>query len=470
MGPNEQRLRAALNRADFNPAIGKSLDWTYQGLNVNWVMDGLRDVAPKLADYGITGRTPDAAKEAFLRLADKMEQQQADLDKSGRALSDAANEFWEAERVLNDNPATKTDPGPFQYDPNDSRTEEQQKLDHNGKSDAYAAEATQRETAFGEALKKVDKQYYLSAVALSEVHGMGAPPDPYAPEPVGGAGGGAGGAGGGGGGVPGGGGTRPPGDGIPVSDPRDPDGQRDPDGPRDPDDPRDPEDQRDPDDPRDPDDLPEPFPTPTPHDPHPSLPPSAPHPGGPLGPSTPSAPAPIPSTTGSLPGHAVTPGLPGPAAGALGAGLAGGAVAGGLTGAIRGATGGAVSGVGVPRGAAPNALGASSRTSASGALGRGTGAAAGSTARGAGAGASGRGAVRGGAKSGGRAGGRAAAAGGRGVAGKSSGKAPLKGSAAVGRNGRRSEDDEDARRERLDSIAETSEWIDDDGAAPGVIG
>ena len=31
------------------------------------------------------------------------------------------------------------------------------------------------------------------------------------------------------------------------------------------------------------------------------------------------------------------------------------------------------------------------------------------------------------------------------------------------------EDEEDGRRERLDSIAETSDWIDDDGAAPGVI-
>ena len=118
MGPNEKKLREALARADFNPAVGKALDWSYQGLDVKWVMEGLREVAPRLGDYGITGATPNAAHDAFLRLADKMDQQQQDLDKAGDALSDAAAAFWDAGQVLEDHPQTQQDPGSFSYDPN----------------------------------------------------------------------------------------------------------------------------------------------------------------------------------------------------------------------------------------------------------------------------------------------------------------------------------------------------------------
>jgi len=40
---------------------------------------------------------------------------------------------------------------------------------------------------------------------------------------------------------------------------------------------------------------------------------------------------------------------------------------------------------------------------------------------------------------------------------------------AGGGQGRRTKDERSAKRDGLDWIAESSEWIDDDGAAPGVI-
>ena len=118
MGPNEKKLREAIGPRRLQPgrrqarSTGPTRGSTSSG---SWRAARGRS---RLGDYGITGATPNAAHDAFLRLADKMDQQQQDLDKAGDALSDAAAAFWDAGQVLEDHPQTQQDPGSFSYDPN----------------------------------------------------------------------------------------------------------------------------------------------------------------------------------------------------------------------------------------------------------------------------------------------------------------------------------------------------------------
>ncbi|MFD1246436.1 hypothetical protein ACFQ3F_01425 [Nocardioides ginsengisoli] len=130
---------------------------------------------------------------------------------------------------------------------------------------------------------------------------------------------------------------------------------------------------------------------------------------------------------------------------AVGAGIFGGA---GLAGAVRGALGG--------RGALSSgggSIGASSRSGGSATLGR----SGGSTGSGTPGSQAGRG------------GGRGAGAGGRGSAGGSGGRGGRGGAgAAGGRGGRRKNDDDQY--DEQDLFDDGSDWLDDEGTAPGVLG
>jgi len=442
MGPNETKLRAALATADFDRAIGRSLGWTYSGFDLKWVGDALRDVAPRLGDYGMTGSTPDSANAAFLRLAERVDARWKEMEKAGQALSDAAGAFGDADQMLKDNPASKTDPGSFTYDPNSSDDEQTQRLAHSGKAEAYSREHDAREQKFAAVLKSVDLAYRSSSQKLAEVHGLEPPPGLDTPGTPGG---------GPGGPVPGGGGSDsghpwvpdsddPPLD-IPRDIPREP-----PVGPE----PRDPE-PRD-SEPRDSE----------PRDPEPreAEPCEAdwdwgPDPYGPRGdPADPTPGTPLGDPTGPQPGTytpggytpvrgGATPQDAGPPPGLMGA-LPGGLIGGGAAGAV-----GMARGVGAvdASGSSAKSIGATSSAGSVGGLGRG-----GTTGTAGAAGAAGAT----------RAGGAGAARGG-----------PAKGAGgsrgAAGSRGRRSTDERSAKRDGLDSIAESSEWIDDDGAAPGVI-
>lgn len=165
---------------------------------------------------------------------------------------------------------------------------------------------------------------------------------------------------------------------------------------------------------------------------------------GPTGPG-PTGPGP---TTGTGPGS--TGGGPGINPAAIGGGLAAGVFGGpGLVKAVRGA----LSGRGV-FGPSPGAIGSSSRTSGAGTLGRSGGAAPGSPV--------GRNAGRGGGAGG--AGGRpgTGTAGGRGRGGG-------RGVAGAGAGGRGSKGRDEEGRER-DLFDDGSDWIDDEGAGPDVLG
>ena len=197
MGPNEKKLREAIVTANFNPAVDRSLQWAYGGLDLKFVGTGLRDTAPKLGEYGITGETAEAANAAFLRLADEMDKHWKEMEKASEALSQAADAFWDAEQVARDFPlsAAVADPGAFQYDPNSTKDLETQKLDHGKDVSAYNQDAAAREKAFGDALTHVDTVYLQSSKTLAEVHGMEPPAEPGGTP---------------GGGTPGGGGGYPP--------------------------------------------------------------------------------------------------------------------------------------------------------------------------------------------------------------------------------------------------------------------
>ena len=319
MGPNEKKLREAIVPANFNPAVDQALEWAYHGLDVKWVMEGLREVAPRLGDYGITGSTAEAANDAFLRLADEMDQHRQDLDKAVRRCRMLRTRSGTPSRCPGP-PADPQDPGAFSTT-RTPRSPRSRSASTTGKADQYDAEATARETAFADALAAVDTQYYQSSVTLSEVHGMEPPADPYGDD-----GGGTG--GGGGTGVPGGGAVPPggprvrPGGGGPGWAPKPPDGDVpwEPPRPPPPPPPTWPPTEEPP--PRDwPPTVPDPddptWPT-TPTQPTPT-------PGGPLGPSGP-LPGPTPGGGAIVPPGSVTPpSAPSPVAGALAGGLVGGA-------------------------------------------------------------------------------------------------------------------------------------------------
>ena len=194
MGPNEKKLREAIVTANFNPAVDRSLQWAYGGLDLKFVGTGLRDTAPKLGEYGITGETAEAANAAFLRLADEMDKHWKEMEKASKALSEAADAFWDAEQVARDLPlsAAVADPGAFQYDPNSSKDLETQKLDHGKDASAYSQDVAAREKAFGDALTHVDTVYLQSSKTLAEVHGMEPPAEPGSTPGGGGPGGGGG--------------------------------------------------------------------------------------------------------------------------------------------------------------------------------------------------------------------------------------------------------------------------------------
>ena len=176
-------------------------------------------------------------------------------------------------------------------------------------------------------------------------------------------------------------------------------------------------------------------------------------------------PTPVPGTDVAPP----TPGTSSPGvggstglglAGAAAGGIGGGALSAGLaTSGIRGggvapiSTGGSTATSGV------RGIGATSRSGASGTLGRG----AGVTPTGAGAGASSRG---GGARSSGVAGRGGGSRGGTGSRGGAGGRGAATGAAAGGRSGR-SKDDE--KKKRSGDFDDSEDWIDDEDVAPGVL-
>ncbi|GAA4697157.1 hypothetical protein [Nocardioides conyzicola] len=168
------------------------------------------------------------------------------------------------------------------------------------------------------------------------------------------------------------------------------------------------------------------------------------------------------SASGSGLGSAL--GVGGATAGGMAAGLIGAKLTGALKGGLFPTSGGAAAGT-AGRGTAASAvkgIGASARTGGAGTLGRSGAAAAGAqgkSAAGAGRSGAGAGAGRSGAGAG-RSGAGAGRSGGRGGAGGRSGAGP------TGRSGR-NKDDEKGKKKELFDVAE--DWIDDEGAAPGVL-
>ena len=179
----------------------------------------------------------------------------------------------------------------------------------------------------------------------------------------------------------------------------------------------------------------------------------------------------VPGTgSGSSGGIGSALGVGGATAGGMAAGLLGAKLTGALKGGLFPTSGGAAT---AGRGTASSAvrgIGSSARTGGAGTIGK-SGAAAGSGAAGKSAAGTGSGAGRSGAGGAGRSGaggagrsgagsGARAGAGGRGGAGGRTGAGP------TGRSGR-GKDDEKGKKHELFDVGE--DWVDDEGAAPGVL-
>jgi hypothetical protein len=437
-GPEETRLIQALQGANPGKASGGAKDWSACAELLDSVAASLA-VAQLPVGAGDAGeQTAKAITESFHRSAKAMSERAGKMRQGTTALQDASQVITtanEAHIALGPEPTAPT------YTPHEDPSSEAGIKKHNAflaDQAAYDAEREHREKVSQREADRMDTVFAKSSATMKDIHGIPDPPPP--PPGYGGTGGGS-----------------TPHAGTPHSPTRGDTGGTHPTGQWQP--PRPPADTGT--DTGVGDGIGTATGTGTGTDTG-----TAGGGGGPQGnpgidyqPNPGSTPGP-PVGTGTGIGGGLTPttglGVAGAAAGGIGGGLLG---AGLTTGGIRGTTpvvtspGTSASGV--------RGIGATARSGVSGTLGRSGGAAAvssGSSARGTGAragatavgrGTSARGAAGRGADSRGAAGGRGGAA----------------GSTAGGRSGR-SKDEKKGRRDPFDV---EEEWVDDEGAAPGVL-
>lgn len=458
-GPQEARLRHALTGADDGVLGDAATEWRITGELLGTIATHLTAASAEKRFGGMTGP---AVSERLATAATQMTEDSVDLSRGSASLARSAlvvHDAREALVALDADPQTQHLPDPGPWTPpvgplSDEDVADQRDNDRDRKR--AQRNLQEREDAARKWAERMDTVYSHEIVVMKRIHGVpdsdGDLGDPLG-DPTDGGGG------------------RTPAPGLPVP-PLPPRGPR---GPRDPFPPREPQPPRDVDPPRDP--------SVPPGGPGTVVPPGVPghpgYPGYPGGPGSdqgadvqgPSAPQPGTGGTGvGAPGTGPGGGTlgPPPSAGGGAGGVSPGALAGasGILGGAGGVRGGAPGVVpGASSGARP--IGSSTRgPGAPGALGR-SGAAAGGvpTSRPGAGGRAGAGGAAGRAGSKGTAGGRGAAAG-AGTQGRRTGK----GAGAAGAGGRRGggKDQEREGRDR-DLFDDGQDWIDDEGAAPGVL-
>lgn len=440
MGPEEARLRTWLAGADKARIARARDEWSTGADTLRAVATALERAAPRIhTQFKETGP---AAARAFATVADKVRERSQQMLDASTALdaahaavdrSEKLRDHFDAHPLAEPGPAPKPSPGP-------SRPEDVDALRaYHTQQATYDSAVAQREQQAEAANTHMTTVYASSTETMKKVHGE---PDAVPPTTTSGGGGGGGGttaptttthAPGGSRGIPTTGGgslhTITITDGHPTSPP--PTGPTHqgatpgaPDGP-----------------------------TTGGH----HLPPGSSQSGSP---TVPAAAVPSGSTgPGALsggPGTGGSGGLGGATVGGLAGAVGGGAIGGmaGIGGAVRGPLGVPTSGAGSTSGTGGRSIGSTSRASgaARGALGRGgmveeEGAAGGR---------------------GGSSGARSAGGGTRGAGGRagSRGQAGGRGSAGGGQGGRTRKD---PRKKSTDLFEEEQDWIDDEGAAPGVI-
>lgn len=432
-GPQENRLRAAVGGASRWDLFLSEWEWQAGAKRLEQVAKALRDAAPVMEeDFG--GQTGMTARDAFILVADRSQRRSDEMHRVGEAVAQARNALVEAEAVDQDlaqNPPgeqpTRPTTTPGTHDVEDIKRQRAYTTQLN----AYQAAAAEREERARAAADRMDQVYADSTATMKQVHGE---PDreadsPGGPGPSGDAGAtgvvGAGGRSAGGGAPP---------EGTVATSAGDPHQTW--------------------------------HQTQVHHQADAPTTPSLVAQSEVVAPGTSQGPNQVPGTTAPAPAAgpagSSSPGTHslGGLAGAVGGGLIGGAA--GIGGAVRG---GAAT---VPAGSATSqarTIGSSSRAGTSGALGRGTTTAGSPTsrpvpvARAGAAGSAPRSAGTAGAAR------TAIAAGGRGAVGPGG-----RHQAAATAAGRAGTGKDKERAPRVELFESEQDWVDDEGAAPGVIG
>ncbi|MBB6627675.1 hypothetical protein H5V45_10120 [Nocardioides sp. KIGAM211] len=430
MGPKEAALRATLAQAQDGKVEHAQAAWSDGAAVLQSVYQALHAAAPAIRNQ-FGDQTGKAASEAFTTLAEKVRFRSEQMTMASTAMLDARDAILHAQ-MIRDSMEDPIGPAPTkpQSTPGSSSEADvkaQQKYDSDKAQ--YDALYDARERKSEAASKQLDGKYTQSAEQLAKVHGEPDKPktdETKDPQNTGGGGGGTGGGGTGGGGG-GGGGTH---NGVIVRNPTVHPVHHHPTE----------------------NNTTTTTTTTTTTQTTPTTTTTETLPPGSTQSSSPTPSVPIGGSGGSTGGSTSTPssGMPsGATAGGLAGALGGGALGGmtGISGAVRGGA------VAMPTGSAGSAggtLGSTARSAGASTLGRttgGAGGAAGGKAGGSGARSAGGGA--GGGKSGsrGKAGGRGMGAGG-------------------GQGGKGKKDPKQKGHEFFD---EEHDWIDDEGAAPGVI-
>jgi len=439
-GPQQQRLRDYLDRANQDELRGAAAQWT-DGENVlRMISQELERMSGDMArssDEEFQGETADAARRSFVVSARAMNDKADQLKQGSEAFLQSASALdtavAEREALAQDDgarPPARPSTAPGSTDAADVRAQRDFDTANAAYWDKYRAD----EQRAADATTALDQSHHAAGEVFKGIHGE---PDPVAP---------AGGGGGGGGATPAAGGGGAAGGGDPGADLDPTDGG--PDGPGDggggdgggtTDD----------------------VPTGT-GDPVPGDPTGPTGPTGPLGTTTPAtgggtSPAGSGGTSAPASGGGVAAGLGVGVAGGLAGGVAGGlAFPGTVAGTGGTASGGRGIGAGGPRGAGSPVLGRGNGIAGvgngSGTGTRGIGRAAGGAGRG--VGTSGRGTGRGG--------GARGAAGSRGMLGGAG-----TGAGTGTRSGRRG--DERRPGEGHDLFDDGQDWLDDEDAYDGVI-
>lgn len=416
-GPNESRFRTSLHGASPEDVQRGSLEWRRCADILDEVSRSLALASAK--DQKIGGRTGPALGAAFRRTSTSMNERANVLRKGSMALGDASQVLLEAETAkvqMDQRHPTMDAPAPYQK-PVGQPTEEdlQEQTRHQRKVQAYQETYAARERISQEWASRIDEVFLHSIQVMKQIHGepdrkINDDDDTRGRRPID---------------VPS---TREGRRPVPGGD--DHDGLDDDYQPTDPDDPHDP---------TDPDDH-------DPGDPHdPTDPDGQGDPGGPQhdGP---------------------------PHVGGVGPGTIGGIAAGGLIGglAVRGLRNGGLALPGAVSSTGVRPIGSSGRVGASGPLGRSGAVAPGTPVTRTGAG--GRGVTGRGAAGTGSPVGRGGKGGPGGPGGKGTGRGARGAAGGIGTGRGRGKKDEDEQQVKRDLFDDGDDWLDDEGAAPDVLG
>ena len=422
-GPQEQRLArsvAGMSVASLRSGAG---EWNAGAQLLDAVVQALAQCGPDIQkNFG--GQTATAAQESFAKVTERVGFRSGQMTAAGKALDDAADALYYAGTVKDGMGSYPTRPSEPTSSPGaDEMAVLHQQVAYNRQLTTYNTQTAERETTARQTADQLDATLLRSTETMKQVHGEPDAPPPRKSGSDGGAGGGT---------------TTTSGGHV-----------RAPQGPS-----------------VDQGTVKTPTLVTDQHHTHQPTdgdqtgghvyPPAGPNPGpgsaqGPGGPtvSVPGGPTTPGAGTPGLTGGVTAPTLGG-VAGALGGGALGGLA--GVGGAVRGpgvATGGFSAG-------GPRTIGGVTRPgAASGTLGRGA----------AGVGSSG-GASRGGARAGTGARGAGGGSGRAGSRAGSRGKAGGRGASVGGARAGRSKDEE---RQDDEFLLEEQDWLDDEGAAPGVL-